>query len=118
MWELLLDQGPITAAFFLLAGSLGWAIIYKGDEVLKRVESGYERNAAELLKVSQEQTKGIEALLRQWREDRALLLDVLRQDHEAIRRETADGAGLLQGGGLLDGSSAIQGTLGDLGSVN
>lgn len=116
--ELLFDQGPITAAFFLLAGGLGYAVVYKGDEILRRVESGYERNAEQLLKAAEEQTKSINTLMTQWREDRALLIEVLRRDHETLHSGDGDGAGLLQGGGLLDGSGVIQGTLGDLGSIN
>lgn len=76
------EQGPITVAFFLLIGT----VFYKADAILTRFESGYERNAHQLLKVTEEHKKAIDGVMTQWREDRQLLIDVLRRDHEALQK--------------------------------
>lgn len=88
--EFALEQGPLTVVFFICLGGA----IYKGDTILQRIEAGYERNAKDLLKVTEEHTKATGAIIQQWKEDRTLLMEVLRRDHEIMRNH-----GMVDGNG-------------------
>lgn len=88
--EFAMEQGPLTLVFFAaMAG-----VFYKGDAILQRIEAGYERNARELLRVTEEHTRSTDAVIKQWKEDRVLLVEILRRDN-----------GLLRKNGMLDGDA-------------
>lgn len=75
------EQGPITMAFFVMLVGIG----YKMDGWIAKADEGYQRNAAQLQKVAEEHTKTVDKVISQWREDRQILLDVLRKDRDALK---------------------------------
>lgn len=76
----LIQQGATTVLLFAIA----YGVYAKSEAILGRFESGYERNAAELQKAAQSYEKTIETAIMQWKEDRRILIEVLRKDHVDI----------------------------------
>lgn len=76
----LIQQGATTVLLFAIA----YGVFAKSEAILGRFESGYERNAAELQKAAQSYENTIETAIMQWKEDRRILIEVLRKDHDDI----------------------------------
>lgn len=68
------QQGVPTALIFLL--------IYVGpdaaDKAINRIELGHQRNAEKLMEVAKQRDETMEKLIAQWKDDRKLLIEILR----------------------------------------
>lgn len=76
----LASQGATTVLLF----AIFWAGYAKIEILIDRVDSGYARNAADLLKVAEQRDQTLERLIAQWKEDRSLLIEILRSDGSQV----------------------------------
>lgn len=73
------NQGATTV--LLLGIFLG--VYQKGEILIDQVERGYVRNADDLLKVAKQRDETIDKLIAQWKDDRRLLIEILREAKES-----------------------------------
>lgn len=76
----LIQQGVSTVLLFAIT----WGVYAKSEAIVGRFEAGYNRNAIELLRAAQSYEKTIDHAILQWKEDRRILIEVLRKDHSNI----------------------------------
>lgn len=76
----MMQQGVSTILLFAIA----YGVYAKSEAILMRFEDGYERNALELQRAAQSYEKTIEHAIMQWKEDRMILIEVLRKDNADI----------------------------------
>lgn len=89
----LIQQGVSTVLLFAIA----YGVYAKTEVILGRFESGYERNALELQRAAQSYEKTIETAIMQWKEDRRILIEVLRKDHVDIPQSMVEPIGRVDG---------------------
>lgn len=77
----LIQQGVSTVLLFAIT----YGVYAKTEVILGRFESGYQRNAQELQRAAQSYEKTIEQAIMQWKEDRRILIEVLRKDHADLK---------------------------------
>lgn len=81
------QQGVATVLLFLL--------IYVGpdaaERAVNRIEQGYRNNAEMLLQVAKQRDETMEKLIAQWKDDRRLLVEILRNDQRAVNALEAAG---------------------------
>ena len=70
----LVNQGAPTVLLF----GIFWGGYQKMDRVIDRFEQGYTRNAEDLAKVSKQHDDTVEKLISQWKDDRKILIEILR----------------------------------------
>ncbi len=86
----LLQQGATTVLLFAIA----WGVYAKSEAILTRFESGYERNAVDLRKAAEMYEKTIDNAIQQWKDDRRILIEVLRRDHIDIPQSLVEPSGV------------------------
>ena len=79
----LAQQGVPTVLLF----SILYILCAYGGAAVTRIESGYERNAKQLMEVSRQRDETLEKLITQWKDDRRLLIDILRHDQAMAAKE-------------------------------
>lgn len=72
-----------TSTILLIAIAFG--VYQKGESIIDRFDSGYERNAVRLMEVAKQRDETMEKLIAQWKDDRRLLVDILRNDQRQIQ---------------------------------
>ena len=68
------QSGPTTVAFFLIL----FGGYHKAEVLVDKIDEGYQRNAAALQEAAKTQSSTVERLLQQGRDDRRVLLDIIR----------------------------------------
>ena len=73
-------QGVPTCLLFAIL----YVMTVYGPDALQRIEAGYTRNADLLMQVAKQRDETLEKLIVQWKDDRRLLIEILRSDKNAI----------------------------------
>ena len=83
------NQGPTTILLFAIVYCLYAKTGVVIDRTIDRIERGYSKNAADLKIVAEQHDRTIDKVITQWKDDRELLVDVLR-GRRPERSETAE----------------------------
>lgn len=70
----LVNQGATTVLLF----AIFWGGYQKAELVIDRFEQGYTRNAQDLAIAAKQHDDTVDKLIAQWKDDRKLLIDILR----------------------------------------